>query len=99
MQKYCWRKRDPHVLCSRLNEMCWLASVAEYSFTGIATNPNEIVKLPIDLAAIAVSPPLGLTAIQRSKVKVKGQKLSLRHQFLIVVDLRDAPASHTRQRF
>jgi hypothetical protein len=36
--------------------MCWLASVAEYSFTGIATNPNEIVKLPIDRAAMEVSP-------------------------------------------
>jgi len=48
-----------------LNEMCWLASVAEYSFTGIATNPNEIVKLPIDRAAMEVSPASG--QLQRSK--------------------------------
>jgi len=49
--------------------MCWLASVAEYSFTGIATSPNEIVKLPIDLAAIAVSP----SSIQLKNKKVKGK--------------------------
>jgi hypothetical protein len=50
--------------------MCWLASVAEYSFTGIATNPNEIVKLPIDRAAMDVSPPFGHCKSQRSKFMV-----------------------------
>src|SRR6185295_4351586 len=51
-QKYCCRSREPQVLCSRLKEIALLASVAEKSFTGIDTSPNEIVKLAIDRAAI-----------------------------------------------
>jgi hypothetical protein len=60
--------------------MCWLASVAEYSFTGIATNPNEIVKLPIDRAAIAVSPPLGQPQFKGQRSKVKGQRSKVKGQ-------------------
>src|SRR5215468_7368818 len=42
-QRYCCLSRDPHALCRRLNEMAWLASVAENSFTGIETSPKETV--------------------------------------------------------
>src|SRR6267378_3732239 len=42
-QMYCCFNRDPQVLCRRLNEMARLASVAEKSFTGIETIPNETV--------------------------------------------------------
>jgi hypothetical protein len=53
---YCCLSRDPQALCSRLNEMARLASVAEKSFTGIETIPNETVSVAIDRAAMAFSP-------------------------------------------
>src|SRR5688572_27947564 len=53
---YCCFRREPHALCSRLKEIARLASVAEYSFTGIDTSPNETVSDAIDLAAMASSP-------------------------------------------
>src|SRR2546427_1630264 len=55
-QMYCCLSRDPQDLCSRLNEMARLASVAEKSFTGIETIPNETVSVAIDRAAMAFSP-------------------------------------------
>src|SRR6267154_1894382 len=54
-QMYCCFKRDPQVLFSRLNEMARLASVAEKSFTGIDTIPNETVSVAIDRAAMPAS--------------------------------------------
>src|ERR1700704_4335574 len=54
-QMYCCLSRDPQVLCSRLNEMARLASVAEKSFTGIETIPNETVSVAIDRAAMPAS--------------------------------------------
>src|SRR6266852_7048573 len=52
-QKYCCLSREPQVLCSRLNEMARLASVAEKIFTGMETSPKETVSDAIDRAAIA----------------------------------------------
>jgi len=43
-------------LCNKLNEIWRLGSVAEYNLTGIATNPNEIVRLPIERAAMTFAP-------------------------------------------
>src|SRR4051812_10641827 len=54
-QKYCCRRREPQALCSRLKEIARLDSVAEKSLTGIDTSPNEILKEPIDRAAICFS--------------------------------------------
>src|SRR6266478_9720403 len=54
-QMYCCFNRDPLALCSRLNEMARLASVAEKSFTGIETIPNETVSVAIDRAAMPAS--------------------------------------------
>src|SRR5688500_12829057 len=54
MQKYCCLSRDPQVLCSRLNEIAPLAWVAEYSLTGMATRPKEIVMDAMDRAAMAL---------------------------------------------
>jgi hypothetical protein len=38
-----------------LNEIVLLASVAEKSFTGMETSPNEMLNEPIDRAAILAS--------------------------------------------
>src|SRR6266513_1182934 len=57
-QMYCCLSRDPQALCSRLNEMARLASVAEKSFTGIETIPNETVSVAIDRAAMPASQPV-----------------------------------------
>src|SRR3981189_2503884 len=76
-QMYCCLSREPQVLCSRLNEIARLASVAEKSFTGIETLPNETVSVAIDRAAMLTSelvPPfqgvraaiLRLCALQRT---------------------------------
>src|SRR5713226_5317566 len=54
-QMYCCLRRDPQALCSKLNEMARLASVAEKSFTGIETIPNETVSVAIDRAAMPAS--------------------------------------------
>src|SRR6266851_2491561 len=54
-QMYCCFNRDPQVLCSRLNEMARLASVAAKSFTRIETIPNETVSVAIDRAAMPAS--------------------------------------------
>src|SRR5712691_11077359 len=54
-QMYCCLSRDPQALCSRLNEIARLASVAEKSFTGIETSPNETVSVAIDRAAMPAS--------------------------------------------
>src|SRR5688572_12964044 len=58
MQKYCCLSREPQALCSRLKEMARPASVAENSFTGMDTSPNEMVNEAIDRAAML--PPEGL---------------------------------------
>src|SRR5260221_11913954 len=52
-QKYCCLSGEPQVLCSRLNEMARLASVAEKSLTRMDTSPNDTVNVAIDRAAIA----------------------------------------------
>src|SRR5258707_12076707 len=76
-QMYCCFNRDPQALCSRLNEMARLASVAEKRFTGIETLPNETVSVAIHRAAMPASelvPPfqgvrpaiLRLRALQRT---------------------------------
>src|SRR5882762_2768132 len=57
-QMYCCLSRDPQALCSRLNEIARLASVAEKSFTGIETIPNETVSVAIDRAAMPASQPV-----------------------------------------
>jgi hypothetical protein len=57
MQKYCWRSREPQPLCRRLNEIARLASVAENSFTGIETIPNDTVSVAIDRAVMPSSDP------------------------------------------
>src|SRR5437660_3387370 len=57
-QMYCCLSRDPQDLCSRLNEIARLASVAEKSFTGIETIPNETVSVAIDRAAMPASQPV-----------------------------------------
>src|SRR5437762_13671740 len=41
--RYCCLRREPHPLCRRLKEMACPASVAEKSFTGMETSPNETV--------------------------------------------------------
>src|SRR5450432_3276221 len=65
MQMYCCFRREPQSLCSRLNEIARLASVAEYSFTGMDTSPKETVNDAIDLAAIVRLPSeLGVGASQ-----------------------------------
>jgi hypothetical protein len=56
-QMYCCFSRDPQLLCRRLNEIERLASVAEYSFTGIETNPNEMLSDAIDRAAMLSPDP------------------------------------------
>src|SRR5207249_4012914 len=66
MQMYCCFRRDPQALCSRLKEIARLASVAEKSFTGIDTSPNETVNDAIDRAAM-----LGLLCF-----KPQGQRLA-----------------------
>src|SRR5437764_7945213 len=67
MQMYCCFSRDPQPLCSRLKEIARLASVAEKSFTGIDTSPNEIVNDAIDRAAMSCLPGCsGLEARQRA---------------------------------
>src|ERR1051326_8260057 len=49
---YCCLSRDPQALCSRLNEMARLASVAEKSLTGMETSPNDTVNDAIERAAM-----------------------------------------------
>src|SRR5260370_23354491 len=51
-QRYCCLSREPQALCSRLNQIARLASVAEKTFTGIDTSPYEIVSDAIDRAAM-----------------------------------------------
>ncbi len=56
MQKYCWlQARAALGLCSRLKEICRLASVAEYSFTGMATSPKDTVSDAMERAAMTIS--------------------------------------------
>src|SRR2546423_1637248 len=52
-QKYCCLRREPQALCSRLNEMARLASVAEKSLTGMDTRPKDTVNEAIDRAAMS----------------------------------------------
>ena len=47
---YCCFTRDPSFWRSRLNEIRSEETVAEYSLTGMATNPKEIVSEAIDRA-------------------------------------------------
>src|SRR3979490_3371471 len=54
-QMYCCLSRDPQALCSRLNEIARLASVAEKSFTGIETIPNETVSVGVGRAGMPAS--------------------------------------------
>src|ERR1051325_11349325 len=52
---YCCFKRVLHFLCSQLNVTAAEDSVAEKSFTGIETKPNETVAVPIARAGMEVS--------------------------------------------
>src|SRR5438309_11356403 len=71
-QKYCCLRREPQVLCSRLNEMARLASVAEKSLTGIDTSPNDTVNDAIERAAIAF--------LRRCSKKV-GERIGIQEDF------------------
>src|SRR5689334_21166184 len=51
-QRYCCFRREPHPLCSKLNEMPAEACVAEYSFTGMDTMPKATVSEAIERAAM-----------------------------------------------
>src|SRR5690242_7304389 len=51
-QTYCCLRREPHFLCSILNETLALDSDDEYRFTGTETRPNEIVAAAIGRAGI-----------------------------------------------
>src|SRR4051812_47455474 len=51
-QRYCCFRREPQPLCSMLNEIDLLASVAEKSLTGIDTSPNETVSEAMERAAM-----------------------------------------------
>jgi len=42
-QMYCCLRRDPHFLCSMLNDTLALDSADEYRLTGTDTRPNEMV--------------------------------------------------------
>src|SRR5689334_9828071 len=64
-QKYCCFKREPQALCSRLNEMARLASVAEKSFTGMETSPKETVNDAMERAAISYLRQHGKNAGER----------------------------------
>src|SRR2546421_5391669 len=64
-QKYCCLSREPQVLCSRLNEMARLASVAENSLTGMDTSPKDTVNDAIDRAAIVFLRRCGKNARER----------------------------------
>ncbi len=61
-QRYCCLSREPQSLCNMLNEIALLASVAENIFAGIDTNPNAMVRDPIDRAAMPSSDLLTLLA-------------------------------------
>src|SRR5438477_10489570 len=52
-QMYCCLRREPQALCSRLNEIARLASVAEKSLTGMDTSPKDTVNEAIDRAAMS----------------------------------------------
>jgi hypothetical protein len=56
---YCCLSREWHVLWRRLNEMAWLASVAEKSFTGIDTSPKETVSDAMERGAMLPSVVIG----------------------------------------
>src|SRR5207244_11409633 len=50
-QNVCWRMREPHLACKRLNDtVC--DDVAVYSRTGIETSPKEIVPEPMECGGI-----------------------------------------------
>src|SRR5207248_11520547 len=49
-QMYCCLRRPLHFECSRLKEMAADDCVAEYSLTGMETNPNEMVPVAMDRA-------------------------------------------------
>ncbi len=51
MQTYCCFRREPQPLCSMLKEIAFWDWVAVYSFTGIATSPNETVSEPMERGA------------------------------------------------
>jgi hypothetical protein len=56
---YCCFTREPSFCRSRLKEIRSEETVAEYSLTGMATNPKEMVSEAIDRACVAMmSPPL-----------------------------------------
>src|SRR5215831_785434 len=55
MHTYCCFRREPQVLCSMLNEIALLDSVAEKSLTGIETSPKETVSDAMERAAMRSS--------------------------------------------
>src|SRR5437867_3796019 len=76
MQRYCCLSRDPHSLCRRLNEIAWLASVAEKSFTGIETSPNETVSDAIARGAMLPSGSSGRAVQQTLEVLLALQSVA-----------------------
>ena len=55
--------------------MARLASVAEYSLTGMDTSPNEMLNVPIDRAAIALPPIFFRNARPQSNGQVKFERV------------------------
>ena len=49
---YCCLRRDPHFLCSMLNDTLALDSADEYRLTGTETSPNEIVAVAMERAGM-----------------------------------------------
>jgi hypothetical protein len=51
---YCCFTREPSFWRNRLKDIRSEETVAEYSLTGMATNPKEIVSEAIDRACVAI---------------------------------------------
>src|SRR5258706_68303 len=103
-QMYCCFNRDPQVLCSRLNEMARLASVAEKSFTGIETIPNETVSVAIDRAAMLASelvPPF--QGVRAAILRLRALERTLdRHEHVesrLAGGFHDCLQPHARKQF
>ena len=61
---YCCLSRDPHFLCSMLNDTLALDSADEYRLTGTDTRPNEMVAVAMERAGMD-RPGNGLSAVTR----------------------------------
>ena len=77
-QTYCCLRREPSLRCRRLKEMRSDETVAEYSRTGIATSPKEIVNDAIERASVAMASPLMCRLIMWPKLRA-GKAISIQH--------------------